>query len=287
MGTGECVHIPLNFERRQDVRLLVRDLGHFAAPDGREDRNAATSTLGYCSGALYTALAIWMEFGGVGQDWRPLRHPLMGEPAAHPWHDEEITYLLESAVGWHRARGLLVPEALRAGILRIEKRGDVAGIVLNDFARYNAHLLPGYVSMQQKGAAASADSRRRKEDVEAGRQQGRILAAQESLPIFEGQSATREEIDGAITLIMQIDRARGAPARLSQHFTESLIEAGVEVKRKFPDEEIAAALDYLIANRETPAVIKRADFVLSHFAEYVPSNVPRGTKLHHAETERQ
>jgi hypothetical protein len=55
-------------------------------------------------------------------------------------------------------------EALKAGVLWIEMRGDVAGLVLNGFAAFNEHLLPGYVSMQKRGGLAAGEARRRKAD---------------------------------------------------------------------------------------------------------------------------
>ena len=55
-------------------------------------------------------------------------------------------------------------EALKAGVLWIEMRGDVAGLVLNGFAAFNENLLPGYVSMQKRGGLAAGEARRRKAD---------------------------------------------------------------------------------------------------------------------------
>ena len=107
-------------------------------------------------------------------DWRPLRLPFAGDPAnlangtaedGHDWRNEEITFLIESA-GWS---GGVIRAALGSGMLRIEKRGDVAGLVLNGFAELNEHLLPGY-----RGLAA-AEARRRKADGPAVRQQRHLM----------------------------------------------------------------------------------------------------------------
>lgn len=90
-------------------------------------------------------------------DWRPLRLPFAGDPAnlangtaedGHDWRNEEITFLIESA-GWS---GGVIRAALGSGMLRIEKRGDVAGLVLNGFAELNEHLLPGTGRCRNAGA---------------------------------------------------------------------------------------------------------------------------------------
>jgi len=52
-------------------------------------------------------------------------------------------------------------------------------------------------------------------------------------------------------------------------FTQPLIEAAVEVTRNFQGREIEKAMNYLIKERDNPAVVKRMDFVLTHFAKYV------------------
>ena len=88
-------------------------------------------------------------------------------------------------------------------------------------------------------------------------------------PIFESQGAGTQEIDAAHALISGVDRACGHSARLTGDFTQLLIEAAVEVTRNFQGREIENAMNYLIKERDNPAVVKRTDSVLAHFAEYV------------------
>jgi hypothetical protein len=92
---------------------------------------------------------------------------------------------------------------------------------------------------------------------------------EEPLPIFESQGASTQEIEAAHALISWVDRACGHSARLTGDFTQPLIEAAVEVTRNFQGPEIEEAMNYLIKGRDNPAVVKRTDFVLTHFAEYV------------------
>ena len=73
----------------------------------------------------------------------------------------------------------------------------------------------------------------------------------------------------AHALISWVDRACGHSARLTEDFTQPLIKAAVEVTRNFQGREIEEAMNYLFKGRDNPAVVKRTDFVLAHFAEYV------------------
>jgi len=218
MGMKDYVSIPLNFERRPEVRMLARRLGPLTIP-----RVVAEE---------------------------------------HPWEREA-----------------LIEAALDAGVLAVEYHGDVAGLAICGvfgFADLNAHLLPGYESMQQKGAKASQESRRRKvDDVAGAKQQRRILEAREErLPIFESQAATTAEVNAALALISGVDRACGHTARLAGEFTQPLVEAAVEVARGFQASEIEEAMNCLIKGRDNPAIVKRTDFVLTHFAEYVTRRAP-------------
>ena len=92
---------------------------------------------------------------------------------------------------------------------------------------------------------------------------------EEPLPISESEGASTQEIDAALAIIFGVDRACGHPARLTEDFTQPLIKAAVEVTRSFQGREIEEAMNYLIKGRDNPAVVKRTDFVLTHFAEYV------------------
>ena len=221
------------------------------------------------------AFHIWMEFAEVGMDWRPLRLPFAGDPEAHDWGQEEVTFLIESAADWKGAPGHLIRAGIGAGLLKIEKRGDVAGLVLNGFAEFNEHLLPGYVSMQKRGGLAAGEARRRKADGPAARQQRQIIEAKTGeLPLVIRGEATTPEVEAGIQLIMQIDRACGRGARLTSEYDDGLVTLAVGVTRTFTGEQIEDALVTLAGARENPAIIKRTDFVLEHFGEYLHA---RGT----------
>jgi hypothetical protein len=271
MGLKDYVSIPLNFERRPEVRMLARRLGN---GEGNDPHPHFMSGASQC---VALALGIWMEFAIAGTRWRPLTMPMVdghaGAASEHPWDREEVTFLIEGAAGWDGKPGALIQSALDAGILAVEYHGDVAGLTICGvfgFGDLNAHLLPGYESMQQKGAKASQESRRRKDDVAGAKQQRRILEAREErLPIFESQAATTAEVDAALALISGVDRACGHAARLAGEFTQTLVEAAVEVTRDFQPREIEEAMNCLIRGRDNPAIVKRTDFVLTHFAEYV------------------
>ena len=260
MGVG-FLKVPIGFTRRADVRLLGRKLAArlpAAVLDGHE-------------GAAF-AFFIWIEFAEAGMDWRPLRLPFGGEPERHDWTQEEVTFLIESAAGWPGEAGWLIRCGIEAGMLRIEARGDVAGLVLNGFAELNGHLLPGYLSMQKRGGLAAGEARRRKTDVAAAQQQRRMIESKrggEELPLVIRGEATTPEVEAGIQLIMQIDRACGREVRRTSDYDDGLVTSAIGVTRAFSGEQIEAALLTLAAGRDHPMVIKRADFVLDHFGEYL------------------
>jgi len=244
------IKVPMGFARRADVRLLAMKcgLGNFEAAS--------------------VAFHIWMEFAEAGMDWRPLRLPFE-KPSKHDWAKEEVTFLIESAAEWKGEAGELIRFAGEAGLLKIEMRGDVAGLVLNGFAEFNEHLLPGYVSMQKRGGIAAGEARRRKQDGMAASQQRRILEAKDGeLPLVIRGEATGAEVEAGIQLIMQIDRACGHEARRSGEYDEGLVALAVGVTRTYTGVQIEDALRTLAEGRENPMVIKRADFILDHFGEY-------------------
>ncbi len=53
-------------------------------------------------------------------DWRPLRLPFAGDPEAHDWVQEEVTFLIESAADWKGAPGHLIRAGIGSGLLKIE-----------------------------------------------------------------------------------------------------------------------------------------------------------------------
>ncbi len=260
------IKVPIGFARRADVRLFTRQL---QAVCDRWDGAAC-------------AFHIWMEFAEVGMDWRPLRLPFGGDPERHDWGQEEITFLIESAANWQGKPGVLIRSGIEAGLLRIVSRGDVAGLVLNGFAELNEHLLPGYVSMQKRGGLAAGEARKRKADVAAAQQQRRLMESKnagEELPLVIRGEATTPEVEAGIQLIMHIDRACGHETRRTSEYDDGLVTSAVGVTRAFTAEQIEAVLLTLAAGRDNPMVIKRADFVLDHFGEYMRStqNVPHRT----------
>lgn len=252
MGTQRAVAIPYDFEKRSDVRLLARALGG--------DAEKAT---------LY-AFRLWMDFAMEATDWRPLRGHA-DNADSHEWEKEDVTFLLESlAPSGVRSEGPGdgIRKLIQAGVLAVEDRDGLSGLVLAGFAKFNEHLLPGYLSIQQRGQRASVEARRRKDDAALAQQQRSILSMQGALPFMDGVAATEAEIDSGIALIMQLDRAAGRDARLSGDYDGTLVSEAVEVVRQNTPEQIEAVLNFILENRDAPAVIKRADWVLSHFKEY-------------------
>ena len=66
----QALHIPLDFERRETVRLLA----HRLLLIGVEFSEMAP---------LY-ALRVWLDWGAVGKQLRPLQKTIVGKPREHP-----------------------------------------------------------------------------------------------------------------------------------------------------------------------------------------------------------
>ncbi len=273
MATPPHLKIPLSFERRPDVRLLARRLGSDPVFCGGDCHNGTDAK--WIIAATTVAFALWREWATAGEAWRPLAHPYPSQREGG-WPREELVFLIESGCGWHLEPGRMIEAAIDAGLLLVQRKGSVDGLALNDFAKFNEHLLPGYVSMHQRGQAASVEAKHRRRDGESARKQRELLESPQSLLDLDAVEATPEEIETAITLILRIDRACGRAARLSAEYDAAMIEDATRIGRRFTDGQILAALDWLVESRDDPAVVKRTQDILSRFVEYVPQETSEG-----------
>lgn len=242
--------IPVNLLQLDATRLFVRALARERVENAEQ-----------------IAAMFWVEFGSQQKIWRAFRRPLVdgavmakGECAA-----EETLQLIELGVGWRGESGALASIAFESGYLRLEKRGDVAGVALAGFGEINPHFDPSYKSMQQRGAAASAEAKRKKHDGVQARQQRELIERQQSLPF----DASKEELESALALIMQLDRIAARKPRLTKEYDSATIEKAVHVRRNYTPERVDNLLAWLLHKREDVSVVQGAEQVLSAWAEYV------------------
>ncbi len=208
---------------------------------------------------------LWAYWGSQQKVWQPLGSPVP-DVLTVAWcaHDDTLQ-LIELGVGWSGHRGGLTYIALECGYLRIVKDGDVAGVELCGFGELNEHFRPNYKSGHQKGAAGAAEAKRRKHDGRLAEQQRELLEKQQSLQ-FE---ATREEVEGAVILIMQLDRLAGRKTRLTLEYEPKLVEQAVFVRRNFTPARIESMLAWLLHQRDDRTVLQGAEHVLGGWEQLI------------------
>lgn len=135
------LHLPLDFEMREDIRRLANRMRVLSSENKLTTQEAAAPV----AMATVYFVRLWSDWGRCGTDWRALKLPFAGD--AHEWAKDDITFILEDFCGWKGAAGELVKLCVECGILLLHQRGDLWGLVLNDFWRYNEHLSPDFKSM--------------------------------------------------------------------------------------------------------------------------------------------
>jgi hypothetical protein len=247
------LHLPIDFERREDVRRLKRAIGasHWGT---------------------VVAFRLWADWATAQVEFRPLK--FMGSLSdfnvqEYPWKDDDLTYIIEDFCEMTVSEpGELIQKAIAAGMILIKFRGGVFGLVLNDFWRHNSHLSPSHKTIQQRGAEAMHLRRKLAEVDELANTQARLIEAQGHL-VFQQKEVTPEETRQAIAVVMRLDRACGLPQRKTSDYTEqtALMADALRVVREFKTEEINQVCEYVYANRDNPRMVKLPERLLERFGE--------------------
>jgi hypothetical protein len=250
-----ALHIPVDFERREDVRRFCRAIGD------------ADKGLAYL-------FRMWIDWATAGHEFRKIRDlPASGDIA---WDELELTYIIEDFCGWTGKTGELLGKAMASGVMRLERRDlggfGSEGLVLDAFWQFNSHLSPTHKTMQQKGAIAKHARKAVDETHSAASHQVDLIEGrgrQFALPL--DAKVTSEETKNCVALIMVLDRACNKPLRKSLEYTqnESLMTSALHVVRKFSKEDIDAVHEYIIANRDNPRLGKIPERILERFGEHL------------------
>lgn len=248
------LHLPLEFERREDVRRFHHMMSMFDNVD------------------LYP-FRLWMDWATTASDFRPLKFTF-ANAESYPWDKDELNFIIEDFCGFgpEKQPGELLKTAIASGLIRVEERDGVHGLVLNDFWRYNEHLSPAHKSIQQRGAIAMHAKRDVAEIRDAAARQVDIIAdrgRQFALPLDAKQ--TTEEVKRCVALVMMIDRACGRDMRKPEVYTkdETLMNTALQIVRRHSNEDVKAVYEYIIANRDNPRLGKIPDRILERFDEHL------------------
>lgn len=252
---ARLLHLPLDFDRRETIRLLLHKL------------SVSEPTPSAIDHAFLYALRIWMEWGATGKQLRPLLHRFEGDPVNHPWPMENITFVLEDAARWPGSPGDLIRECLIAGFLIVADHGNgKASLQLEGFWQYNEHLSPDFRTIQERGAAASNLKRALAKVAEAATERRKVFAAQGYLP-FGDEKPNEQEQDACYALFMRLYRECGLELPKAEDFDEHNMRNALAVIRKFTPDEISTVEQWILERAGEVDFVKNPSRILETFAD--------------------
>lgn len=253
----QFLSLPLDFDRRETVRLLARKFSLVVDTPTATDR------------ALVYALRIWMEWGASGKQLRPLQQKYGGDPAVHPWDRENISFVLEDAARWSGASGELVRDLITAGFLIVaDHGGGRASLTLEGFWQCNEHLSPEFKTIQQRGAAARNVKRELDKLSELASERRKIFDGQGFLP-FGSEKPSEPEQEACYALFMRLHRECGLELPKTAEFTEENMRRALDVIRRFTPEEISTVEQWIIDHAQEVDFVKVPARILETFAIYL------------------
>lgn len=209
---------------------------------------------------------IWLYFADQANDTVLLRNPIQtgGDGKRRPDPHDPAIFVMEEACTWPKGEaGLMVNEMIFAGILEMKERDGFGSLKLKGFAEANAHLMPGYETIQTKGARKAGEKREREAMMRMAGQERQILTSQSILALDELPADTSPEaIDEAICFIMGIDRAGDQPLRKHAEYEKWMITSALQAMRSYLPGQINCLLRFLQIARIDPTVEKGAGSVL-------------------------
>jgi hypothetical protein len=249
-----ALHLPVDFERLESVRLLGRKLAAIDATHGE-------------LAPLY-ALRVWVDWAIGGKTYRPLQNKPAGAARDHDWTRENITFVLEDAAKWRGETGALVVAMLDAGFIRAivspEGEHEIVVLSLEGFWRWNEHLSPNYKSIQRRGAEA-ANLRKMLDKIgDMARERRQVFDSQGVLPFGAG-APTDEEQEACYALFMRLHRECGLDLPNASDFTEAAMSDALRVVREFTPEEIAKVEQYVIDHAADVDFVKKPARLLENF----------------------
>lgn len=254
---GGLLHIPLDFDRRETLRLLARKFSLTV------DTPTATER------ALVYGLRIWMEWGASGKQLRPLTQKYAGDPLTHPWDRENIAFVLEDAARYVGDSGNLIRELITVGFLVLADHGEgKASLTLEGFWSFNEHLSPDYKTLQQRGGAARNKSREVEKLSTLATERRKIFDAQGFLP-FGSEKPTEQEQEASYALFMRLHRECCLDLPKAEDFTEDNMRKALAVIRRFTPPEMATVEQWIVDHVGDVDFVKIPTRILETFATYL------------------
>lgn len=250
------VSFPIDFDRRSSIRLLLQAL--------------KSQNIGDVSVYPYR---LWMEMAHTAGKLRLIAGKNHGEISLEEKLAEDPTVLvIEEFCSWPGPKGALVAAAVESEFYNLVAT-PAGGVALTSaaFWELNEHLLPGYLTIQQKGARARAASLQQERIEKEAQLKSRQLQEQGLLRLVES-GMSQGESESGLALIMRIDRASGRHVMSNLEYSKDLLEKAVSVIRIYSEASINGALELILDSRIQSGEVRETADILDHFVKYVPSS---------------
>lgn len=240
----KCLNIPLDFRSRTPFRVLRRALTRDGDAEG---------------GAVRAAGLVLLLTGELG--YAAEKHPVGFVP------EPQMRLFLEDLPD--------LPEALSALTAPdCYLQAAEGGWVCPDFAACNRHLAPGHMTLQQQGGHARAIKYKRDEAERAAQQQSLLIDREVYLRPTDGTAMDSEEINRVMTIIKLFDNVLKRRARLTNEFSQGLVQDAWRVRQEYSDADINAVASWLNAKAVEghPSLPANTETLLRTFRRFVPGS---------------
>lgn len=235
--------LPLNFGDRPCDRTLLAML--------RDQPPAAT---------LWSAFRVWKDFGIARADRREV--PL--DPAARAV--SPAVSIIEQFAGWQGESGDFVTAAINAGFFKLEPATPAtAELILVDFFPANFSEARTISNSKLGGIAKGVNIARRRAEASTIEQLDLFAKTGHSLLAAHG----REELNSALLLIYQVCNMLRRPPPSATEWQYPLTVSALNLLTRHPESDREIAFKWFIANRTSPEIPPRLEFILDRFSDFV------------------
>jgi len=269
--------LPVDFERLPEFRCLVglmkervTRLRHgYGAPSGAADGERHMPDKWVEGMAVFIVMRLWVELAYAAQTTN--RPGVLSDRA-----EKLLVGSLDPLFGEDCGIVALLRET---GWLEEEATQDSTKVFrCKVFARDNAHLAGDFKSKEVRGAAGSALVRGRPRVEREVEQQSLLMPAETLLVVDETKATagepggapkmrplTRDEILGCIRVIKTLDNCLRIGGRRTAEYTQGILADAWEVSRKYSEAQLVEFYQWLMVERDHPAVPERTEQLLSRF----------------------
>jgi len=245
------LHLPLDFERTHEFRLLVNALKSKSVSANLPEKSFEASAV-----FLYIRLFVELAF--------------LARTTNRPGYlTKSGTLLFEASLeplfGDSCRPAAVLKEAM---ILEEPQAAEDGDLYCPVFAQLNPHFAGNFVSREKRGNIASLYERQKRHVAQEANQQALMLST-DAPNIFrkrDGGVMSDSEINRAMVLIKTLDNALGL-ARSTKQYSEALIADAFDISAKYAREPevLRSMFIWIMQNRTNPALPKTTEQILPQF----------------------